>query len=116
MLRVHRVTFDSLQGAIKRVSHCPSDRDCLSVVAAAADQGEVASEHTLRRGPRIRSGRPSLVPKVGPTLSRKGAYNRSGGGEERVSIHCYEPEKAKGHLTQCSFEEAQQLTKHWAAS
>ena len=31
------------------------------------------------------------------------------GGEERVSIHYYKPEKAKGSLTQCSFEEAKQL-------
>ena len=33
------------------------------------------------------------------------------GGEERVSIHYYKPEKAKGSLTQCSFEEAKQLNE-----
>jgi hypothetical protein len=31
------------------------------------------------------------------------------GGEERVSIQYYRPEKAAGTLTQCSFEEAKQL-------
>jgi hypothetical protein len=31
------------------------------------------------------------------------------GGEERVSIQYYQPAKAAGTLTQCSFEEAKQL-------
>ena len=31
------------------------------------------------------------------------------GGEERVSIQYYRPEKAAGILIQCSFEEARQL-------